>query len=55
MKITETINSVLTNISNNISHIRAEYKSRVAENHKELIRGSVLDPNNHPFLDTKAN
>jgi hypothetical protein len=51
MKIGNMINTILTTISN----IRAEYKARVAENHKALIRGGVLDHENHPSLDMKAN
>lgn len=51
MKILNTINNIVTKISN----AHKDYKLRVAENHKELIRGSVLDPNNHPSLDKKAN
>lgn len=37
-----------------IVNIRATYAARVAENHKALIRGSVLDPDNHPSTDMKV-
>lgn len=30
---------------------RDAYNTKVKENHKQLIRGSVLDPTNHPNKD----
>lgn len=38
----------LTTAYKMVDTTKEEFKRRAAENHKILIRGSVLDPDNHP-------
>lgn len=49
-KLKNTINYII----NIVTDTRAEYNRRVTENYNTLIRGSVLDPNNHPSTDYKG-
>ncbi len=51
MNFSNLINNIVVTISN----ARKAHKALVAENHKALIRGGVLDHENHPSLDMKVN
>ncbi len=41
----------IKNTIDTVSHLLALFKAKREENHAILIRGSILDPDNHPSKD----